>query len=119
MSIGCSLNVKDVTTPKFPPPPRSAQYRSEFSSALALTKLPLANTTSAERRLSILNPHFRVRCPTPPPRVNPPTPVVEIIPLGVAIPKTCVAWCTSPQGHPPPTVTVRAAGPTPAFVTRL
>ena len=34
----------------------------------------------------MLNPHLRVRCPIPPPRVNPPTPVVEMIPLGVAIP---------------------------------
>src|SRR2546427_7991745 len=36
--------------------------------------------------LSMLKPHLRVRCPIPPPSVNPPTPVVEIIPLGVAMP---------------------------------
>ena len=32
---GCSLNSNEVTTPKLPPPPRSAQNRSGFSVALA------------------------------------------------------------------------------------
>ena len=39
----------------------------------------------------------------PPPRVMPPTPVVEMMPLGVARPKAWVAWSTSPQVAPPST----------------
>ena len=42
----------------------------------------------------------------PPPRVKPPTPVVEMIPDGTASPNACVAWSTSPQVQPPPTRTV-------------
>ena len=95
-----------VTTPKFPPPPRSAQKRSGFSLAFAWTNRPSARTTSAETRLSLVRPHFLVKCPMPPPRVKPPTPVVEIIPLGAARPKGCVAWSTSPQMQPAPAVTV-------------
>ena len=54
----------------------------------------------------------RERWPMPPPRVSPPTPVVDTIPLGVASPKAWVAWSTSPQVQPPSTRTVRAAGST-------
>ena len=45
---GCRSNSNSVTTPKFPPPPRSPQNRSGFSSALARTTLPSAVTTSAD-----------------------------------------------------------------------
>ena len=38
---GCRRNSNDVTTPKFPPPPRSAQKRSSFSSSLADERLPI------------------------------------------------------------------------------
>src|SRR5438874_7831876 len=48
----------------------------------------------------------------PPPNVSPPTPVVEMKPLGVASPKACVAWSTSPQVQPPSTRAVRATGST-------
>jgi len=34
---------------------------------------------------------FARQWPSPPPRVSPPTPVVDMIPLGVARPKACVA----------------------------
>ena len=37
----CSRNRNEVTTPKLPPPPLIAQYRSGFSSALARTRSPL------------------------------------------------------------------------------
>ena len=37
----CSRNRNEVTTPKLPPPPRIAQNRSGFSSALARTRSPL------------------------------------------------------------------------------
>ena len=52
-----------MTTPKFPPPPRSAQNRSLFSFALATTKRPSASTTSALSRLSMVKPSLRVRWP--------------------------------------------------------
>ena len=50
--------------------------------------------------LSIESPYLRVRWPIPPPRVIP-TPVVEMIPLGAAMPNACVAWSTSPITQPP------------------
>ena len=43
----CSRYSNDVTTPKLPPPPRIAQNRSVFSSALACTSSPFASTRSA------------------------------------------------------------------------
>src|ERR1700710_1479676 len=52
----CSLNTKEVTTPKLPPPPRSAQKRSLLVVLLAFTKLPSANTTFASSRLSMARP---------------------------------------------------------------
>jgi predicted AAA+ superfamily ATPase len=58
---GCPSKRNDVTTPKFPPPPRTAQNRSAFSSVLAVTKLPSASTISTASRLSIVSPYFRVR----------------------------------------------------------
>ena len=57
--------------PKFPPPPRTAQNRSAFSSALATTKLPSASTMSTESRLSMVSPYLRVRWPIPPPKRQP------------------------------------------------
>ncbi len=94
---GCSRNWNEVTTPKLPPPPRSAQNRSGFSSALACTSVPSASTTSASSRLSIVRPYLRVRWPMPPPSVSPPTPVVEMIPHGVARPARGSPRSTSPQ----------------------
>jgi len=69
-----------VTTPKLPPPPRSPQKSSGFSSPLALTIRPSAVTTSAAIRLSQARPYERESQPTPPPRVRPAIPVVEIAP---------------------------------------
>ena len=53
--------VNEVTTPKFPPPPRSAQNRSLFELSLAVTNVPSASTTSADSRLSMVRPNLRVR----------------------------------------------------------
>src|SRR5262249_15005608 len=63
--MGCALKRKDVTTPKLPPPPRTAQKRSEFSLALAVTKRPSARTKSTARRLSIVRTYCRVSAPIP------------------------------------------------------
>jgi hypothetical protein len=44
------VNSNELTTPKLPPPPRSAQNKSGFSVVLARTSLPSSLTTSAEMR---------------------------------------------------------------------
>jgi len=79
----CRRNSNSVTIPKFPPPPRTPQNRSGCSSALARKTPPSASTTSAEIRLSQANPYFDELQPYPPPRVNPPIPVVVTRPPGV------------------------------------
>ena len=63
MVTGCSRYSKDVTTPKLPPPPRSAQNRSGCSSALAVSTSPSAVTTSNEMTLSQVSPCFRTSQP--------------------------------------------------------
>src|SRR6185312_13763442 len=103
--------VNDVTTPKLPPPPRSAQNRSLCSlSALAVTNDPSASTTSADSRLSTVRPKRRDRYPMPPPSVRPATPVEAMNPDGVAMPNATVAWSTSPQVQPGSTRTVWSSG---------
>ena len=53
----CVANVKDVTTPKFPPPPpRSAQNRSGSDDGLAVTVRPSASTTVADVSESHVSP---------------------------------------------------------------
>src|SRR2546425_811286 len=74
---GWSLYWKFVTTPKLPPPPRSAQKRSGFALLLAVTNEPSARTTSAEIRLSSERPLPRVRYPMPPPSLSPAMPLVD------------------------------------------
>ena len=66
----------------------------------------------------MLRPYLRVRCPRPPPSVRPPTPVVEMMPLGMASPCSWVARSSSPSVQPPPTRTVRACGSTSIAVQR-
>ena len=62
--------------PKLPPPPRTAQYRSGFSSALAWRSWPSAVTMSTDFTLSSARPKRRATRPKPPPSVRPPTPGV-------------------------------------------
>ena len=57
----------------------------------------------------MVRPYARVRWPMPPPRVSPPTPVVDTMPNGTASPYGWVAASTCPVVHPPPTRTVRCA----------
>ena len=109
---GCARKVKDVTTPKLPPPPRIAQNRSGSRPASVSTTEPSASTTVAAIRLSIVSPKPRDRCPTPPPSVRPPTPVVEITPAGTTSPCSAVAASTWPSFAPPCTCTVEASGST-------
>ena len=109
---GTQLNENEVTTPKFPPPPRIAQKSSGSRSASTCTTEPSARTTVAETRWSIVSPYVRVRCPVPPPSVRPPTPVVPMIPTGTASPCAWVAASTSLSSAPPWTRTMRAPGST-------
>src|SRR6266550_429406 len=104
LPTGCTRYVNDVTTPKFPPPPRIAQNRSGSSVALAFRIRPSAVTTSASSRLSHASPCFRMRIPKPPPRVSPAIPVSETIPPVVARPCACVARSRSRQVAPPSAV---------------
>ena len=112
----CRANSNSVTTPKLPPPPRSAQNRSAYWSADVRRILPSAVTTSADSRLSTVRPKRRISRPTPPPRVRPPTPVWLTTPAGTTRPCRWVARSTSPSSAPPPTMARCVTGST---ATRL
>ena len=99
--VSCSRNSNSVTTPKFPPPPRSPQNSSGFSSAEARTTSPSAVTTSHEITLSQDRPCSRASQPIPPPSVSPPTPVWETLPAVVANPCGWVAASSAPSKAPP------------------
>jgi hypothetical protein len=60
-AAGWRSNSKDVTAPKFPPPPRSARNMSGCSASLAWTSSPSAVTRSTDRRLSIVRPCGRAK----------------------------------------------------------
>ena len=85
------LKRNDVTTPKLPPPPRTAQKRSACSLALAVTKRPSARTMSTREQVVDGEAALARQVAEPPPSVRPPTPVVEMMPAGTASPKACVA----------------------------
>src|SRR5881396_3824200 len=112
LPTGCTRYVNDVTTPKFPPPPRIAQNRSGSSVALAFRIRPSAVTISASSRLSHASPCFRIRIPKPPPSVSPAIPVSETIPPVVARPCAWVARSRSRQVAPPSAVAIRRPGST-------
>jgi hypothetical protein len=112
---GCSRNVKLVTIPKLPLPPRRPQNRSGLSSADAVTTRPSAVTTSASIRLSQVNPSLRSSQPLPDPRTSPPTPVVETRPPVTARPCCWQIASSAPQVAPPPTFTIRFTGSTTAW----
>ena len=72
----------------------------------------VGEATTAERSESIVSPNRRIKRPTPPPRVRPPTPVWETTPAGTTKPWACAPRSTSPSRAPPPTRTRLAAGST-------
>src|SRR6516162_7846219 len=84
----------DVTTPKLPPPPRTAQNRSWFSSALPRNTRPSAVTNSTDCKLSRASPYFPISHPMPPPSVSPAIPVVDTTPPVTA--KPCDAFLNHP-----------------------
>src|SRR5262249_27408523 len=92
-----------------------ATYRPEEVGIFLFTRCyetAIGEHMSAPSRLSTVRPKVRVRWPIPPPSVRPAAPVLPTVPLGVAIPKACVAWSTSAQTQPPSTRTVHAEGST-------
>ena len=56
-----------VTTPKLPPPPRSAQNRSGSCSASTRTSSPSAVTSSSAVTALVCSPYLRASQPMPPP----------------------------------------------------
>src|SRR5438477_1026734 len=90
-----------VATPKFPPPPRIPQKRSECCSALACSTSPSAVTSSADTRLSSARPYLLINQPSPPPSVRPEIPVVDTTPPVTAKPCSCVSRLSSAQVTPP------------------
>ena len=96
----CRRNFSRVATPKFPPPPRSAQNRSGWLSASARSSSPSAVTTSAASRSSMVMPCLRTRNPIPPLSVIPPTPTVPASPKPVARPCSPAAAVYSPAVRP-------------------
>ena len=107
----CVANVKDVTTPKFPPPPpRSDQNRSDSDDAFAVTVLPSASTTIADVNESHVSPNCRPITPCPPPIVSPLMPTVAHVPPGNTLPLAASAVATSISRAPGPIVTVLLDG---------
>ena len=69
VSIGYMRNSSAVTTPRLPPPPRTAQKISGLVSASARTRVPSPITTSTAVRLLVARPSLRAYHPMPPPRL--------------------------------------------------
>ena len=109
---GCRRNVNSTTTPKLPPPPRSAQKRSAFSPSDASTTCPSEVTTVAASRLSSVSPYAPIRWPIPPPSVSPATPVSPKVPPGVASPCRWQTGSKSSQRAPPWQVAIPASAST-------
>jgi hypothetical protein len=100
--ISCSPNSKDVTTPKLPPPPRTAQYRSgsrwRWRAAAAVGGNDVDRLHVVQRQAE--SPR---QAPKPPPRVSPPTPVCETVPAVVTRPERHAFVVESPSRLPPAT----------------
>src|SRR6266511_107622 len=112
-------NVKRVTMPKLPPPPRMAQNRSGCSSAETSIVSPLASTTSSDTNWSQVSPCLRENQPIPPPSAKPPTPVSDMMPAGTTRPWGAVAASTSPSRQPPLTCTSRRSASSGAMLSPL
>ena len=100
---GWRRNSRRVTTPKFPPPPRSAQNRSGWTCSLASTTLPSARTTCTDATESAVSPNLRLSQPMPPRRVIPLTPTSGLSPSGRTMPCTSAALVSTPAVTPGPT----------------
>ncbi len=101
----CARKSKRVTTPKLPPPPRSAQSRSGCDASDTSRTSPPAVTSCAPTSWSAASPHARTIQPMPPPRVRPPTPTDAVSPELTPSPRSARARATLPHVAPPPTRT--------------
>ncbi len=104
---GCSRNMNDVTTPKLPPPPRSAQNRSGCSSALAVTKRAVGEHHVGREQVVDRQPVPAGQIADPAAQGSPPTPVVDRIPQAWPGRRRGGVVDVAP-GAPPSTRTVRA-----------
>ena len=111
-STGWTTNSIAVTTPKLPPPPRSAQNRFGWCSASARTRLPSAVTTSSAVTALVCMPNLRDSQPMPPPSEYPAIPTSGDEPCRAARP--CADSRPTTRSHlaPAPTRTRRAPGST-------
>ena len=74
-SARAAANSKAVTTPKLPPPPRSAQNRSGFCCSEAVTTSTVRGDQLGRHEVVAAQAGPRVSQPMPPPSVSPATPV--------------------------------------------
>ena len=88
--------LEDAAIPKLPPPPRTAQNRSAFSSSLTRRVRPSAVTSCTDVRLSRARPYLPISHPIPPPRVRPAIPVLDTTPPVVASRCSWVSRLNSP-----------------------
>src|ERR1700730_17751893 len=85
--VGKVAKVSEVVTPKLPPPPPcSAQNRSGWLVAEAVTAWPLGSTTDADLNASDIRPACREWAPSPPPRACPEAPTDGQVPVGIPRP---------------------------------
>jgi hypothetical protein len=108
-AAGTSRIVSAVTTPKFGPPPHTAQNRSGSVSRSTRRSWPSAVTMSTTSTESAARPKRRTSQPLPPPRQKPTAPSPEVEPDSGAWPCGAAASTTSRQRAPAPVTAVPAA----------
>src|SRR5436190_10461380 len=115
-STVCVSNVKDVTTPKLPPPPpRSAQKRSGLVASSHARTRPSAVTTVAAVSESHVRPKCRPVTPWPPPIVRPAMPTLPHVPPGIIAPAGASPAATWISVAPAPILAAPAFGRTTAI----
>ena len=107
VDTGCSLKSNCVTTPSRRRRHAAHERDRRAGRRSTRTDSPFASTTSAPSRLSLASPYLRTSQPIPPPSVNPPMPVVDIMPPVVARPKAPATASKSRHKAPPATVARR------------
>ena len=93
-------------------PAADGPEQSGFSVALVSSSCPSAVTMSTEVSWSQDRPKRRATRPNPPPKVKPPAPVCDTVPVVVTRPNGSVSRSRSPRSAPPPTRASRSVGST-------
>jgi hypothetical protein len=86
VSIGCSLNVNDVTTPKVAAAAAKRPEQIRIFVGAWLSQICRSPNDIGREQIIDAQSAFAGEMTDAAPSVNPPTPVVEMIPLGVANP---------------------------------